>query len=147
MSDVDKPEQCCHCGGAMLPGVQLMCRKGDPNDTQYSVAEIPAAQPEKKCAECGAIPCMCKSLMALSLDAKAEHEAKFADRIRTTVYVHLSLWDRLRLLLVGRMMVRIEVDTEHEVGATVTRSFGWVPLLWRSRHDAITETEGREAKT
>jgi hypothetical protein len=45
-----------------------------------------------------------------------------ADRLTTDVTVHLSRWDRLRLLVQGSMLLRVNVTCEHPPGRVESES-------------------------
>lgn len=67
---------------------------------------------------------------------------KYADAVHTNVDIRLSVADRFRVLLHGRLTGHVRVQTENVVGRTATdASFGACPLWTRGRGGQFTQVE------
>jgi len=59
--------------------------------------------------------------------------SEFADCIHTTTTHRLSFWARIKVLFGAPIVTRLEIDCQHVVGKTKTRSEGYVPSLFAPR--------------
>lgn len=59
-----------------------------------------------------------------------EAPAEFKDVLEVQVGVGLDIKDRLRLLLTGKLKVRVRIVCEEKVGATVSNSVAYPVLNW-----------------
>jgi hypothetical protein len=69
-----------------------------------------------------------------------------ADRVTTDVTIHLSRWDRVRLLVQGSLLVRVNVTTQHTPGRLESESgIELPPRCWPwHRHIAYMTQVPRE---
>ena len=74
----------------------------------------------------------------------------YKDRIYTTVMVHLSWWDRMKVLFGTPIYVAVDTDTENKVGNLHSESRAWThpwrlfrePRTGMGEANIIAEREG-----
>lgn len=62
-----------------------------------------------------------------------EEQFNTPDLISTTVTVKWGFWDRIKILLFGTSVSRVQIRTQHVVGNTTTFAASWTPPLFKGK--------------